>query len=301
LIIACIPSIAASTPCNNPRVTPIPNSQRRTALSILLTVIGLAGVITCLVLLISAFQALAAAGDAAALHGIDAALGFPPALPGLALFAAVTAWGVGRLGSRTAVDDTAAGGKPVVLGSFLIVAGTIGFIAAWELSVDKVIAFVTPDAALGCDVSVVVQCTRNLLSPQGSVLGFPNPLIGIGCWIAPIAVGIALLCRVRFRRWYWIAFNIGVLGAAVLVFWLIGQSILVLGTLCIWCMVTWSVTIPTFWAVTLYNLKTGNIPVPRGARRFFEPAYGWVPLLTFVCYVIIAVMAQLRLDVIHHL
>jgi uncharacterized membrane protein len=285
-------------------VSPIHSSQRRTALSILLVIIGAAGVLTSLLLMIAAFRSLAAAGNAAALHGIDAALGFPPALPALALFAAVTAWGVGRLGACQATDDATdgeSGGRPVILGGFLILAGIVGLIAAWELSVDKVIAFVTPDAALGCDVSVVVQCTRNLLSPQGSVLGFPNPLIGIGCWIAPIAVGIALVCGVRFRRWFWIAFNLGVVGAMVLVFWLIGQSILVLGTLCIWCMVTWSVTIPTFWVVTLYNLKNGNIPVPRGARRFFEAAYGWVPLLTFACYVIIAVMAQLRLDVIHHL
>jgi uncharacterized membrane protein len=274
-------------------------------LSILLVIIGGAGALTSLLLLIAAFQSLAAAGDAAALRGIDATLGFPPALPALALFAAVTAWGIGRFGARPATDDSnedgESSGRPVILGGFLILAGIVGFLAAWELSVDKVIAFVTPDAALGCDVSVVVQCTKNLLSPQGSVLGFPNPLIGIGCWIAPIAVGIALLAGVRFRRWFWIAFNLGVVGAMVLVFWLIGQSILVLGTLCIWCMVTWSVTIPTFWLVTLYNLKNGNIPVPRRARRFFEAAYGWVPLLTFACYLIIAMMAQLRLDVIHHL
>ena len=279
-------------------------SQRRTALSILLTVIGAAGVLTCLILVIATLQGLAAAGGSAALHGIDAALGFPPALPGLALSAAVTAWGVGRLGARPATDDASgdeSDDRPVILGGFLILAGIIGFLAAWELSVDKVIAFVTPNARLSCDVSVLVQCTKNLLSPQGAVLGFPNPLIGIGCWIAPIAVGIALLAGVRFRRWFWIAFNLGVVGAMVLVFWLIGQSILVLGTLCIWCMVTWSVTIPTFWAVTLYNLKSGNIPMPAAARRFFAAAYGWVPLLTVLSYVIIAMMAQLRLDVIHHL
>ena len=35
------------------------------------------------------------------------------------------------------------------------------------------------------------------------------------------------------------AFNLGVAAALVFVFWLIYQSIFVLGTLCPWCMVTW--------------------------------------------------------------
>jgi uncharacterized membrane protein len=286
-------------------VPPIHATRSRTALSVILTVVGGVGVLVSLLAIIAAFRALEAAGDTAALHGVDAALGFPPSLLGLSVFAAVTAWGVGRLASRGATPDAAAQEetprRPVGLGIFLIVAGVIGLLAAWELSIDKIVAFVSPATALNCDVNPTVQCTANLLSWQGSIFGFPNPLIGVGCWVAPIAVGIALLSGVRFRRWYWIAFNAGVLGAAVLVFWLIGQSILIIGTLCIWCMVTWSVTIPLFWAVTLYNLKAGTIPVPPAARRFFAAAYGWVPLLTFVCYVIIVMMAQLRLDVINTL
>jgi hypothetical protein len=80
--------------------------------------------------------------------------------------------------------------------------------------------------------------------------------------------------------------------------WLIGQSIFVLGTLCPWCMVVWTVTIPMFWAVTLYNLSSGNIPVGVRARKFFRAAYGWVPLITLLSYVVVAILAQVRLDVV---
>ena len=73
----------------------------------------------------------------------------------------------------------------------------------------------------------------------------------------------------------------------------------VLNVLCPWCMVTWTVTIPTFWAVTLYNLKEGNIPVPERARRLFGTLYSWVPLITIVSYAIVAVLAQIQLDWIH--
>ena len=64
-------------------------------------------------------------------------------------------------------------------------------------------------------------------------------------------VGVAILAGARFARWFWWLFELGVAGAFVFVIWLIGQSIFVLGTLCPWCMVTWVVTIPTFYAVTL--------------------------------------------------
>lgn len=186
------------------------------------------------------------------------------------------------------------------MGVFLTVAGVAGFFAALRLTVDKVGTFIDPGTAPSCDVSILVQCGKNLGSWQGSLFGFPNPLLGVGGWIAVIAVGIMVLSRLRFGRWFWVIFNVGVVGALVLVCWLIYESIFVLGTLCPWCMATWAVTIPTFWLVTLYNLKSGHIPVPHSTRAFFNAAYGWVILLTFASYVAVFVIAQLRLDVIHH-
>lgn len=192
-------------------------------------------------------------------------------------------------------------GRAFELGLFLTVAPIVGFFAAFRLTVDKVGTFTHPDIAPSCDASVLVQCGRNLASWQGSLFGFPNPLLGVGGWIAVFVIGAMILAGLSFRRWFWIALNVGVAGALALVIWLIYQSIFIIGTLCPWCMVTWAVTIPTFWMVTLYNLKVGNLPVPRAARRFFTAAYGWVILVAFVSYVIVAVAAQLQLDVLHKL
>ncbi|MEO7122879.1 MAG: vitamin K epoxide reductase family protein [Lacisediminihabitans sp.] len=186
------------------------------------------------------------------------------------------------------------------LGLFLTVAGVGGFFAAMRLTVDKVGTFIDPTTAPSCNVSVLVQCGKNLESWQGSVFGFPNPLLGIGGWLAVIAVGIMVLSGLKFSRWFWITFNVGIAGALALVCWLIYQSIFALATLCPWCMATWAVTIPSFWLVTLYNLKHGQIPVPQRARTFFAAAYGWVGILTFTSYVVVFVIAQLQLDVIHH-
>ena len=191
--------------------------------------------------------------------------------------------------------------RPKGLAIFLILAGAIGWIAAFALTLDKFQLLQDPDAQLGCNLSILVQCGVNLNSWQGAILGFPNPLIGLSAWIAPIAVGIAILAGARFARWFWIAFNVGLLGALGFVIWLISQSIFVLGTLCPWCMVTWSVTIPSFIAVTAFTLKNGIIPASPAVRRVAGVVSSWIVVVTLGCYLLVAVIAQLRLDVLSYL
>ena len=194
------------------------------------------------------------------------------------------------------MTETLAPKRPLGYAIVLIVAGVIGWIAAFALTVEKFSLLINPTDALTCDISPLVQCSKNLESAQGSLLGFPNPILGLGGWVAVIVVGFALLAGARFDRWFRILFNVGVALALALVIFLITTSIFFLGTLCPWCMVTWLVTIPTFWMVTLNNLRDGTIPVPPRARAFFESAYSWVPAISLICYIVIAAMAQVRLD-----
>ncbi len=188
--------------------------------------------------------------------------------------------------------------RPVAFAVLLIVAGALGLLAAFELSLEKVLVLSDPGHVPSCDVGVLVGCGVNLESAQGSVFGFPNPFIGLMAWPVVITIGVALLGGVRFPRWFWAGFNIGVAGALVFVGWLIAQSIYVLDVLCPWCMLTWAVTIPTFWAVTLYNLREGNIPVPQRVRRLARAWFGWVPLITVVSYAVVVLLAQAQMNAI---
>jgi uncharacterized membrane protein len=199
------------------------------------------------------------------------------------------------------VTDADAVKRPTGFALALIALGVIGGIAAFALTVEKFALLADPTGALGCDFSPLVQCTTNLESWQGSLFGFPNPILGLTGWMAPVVVGAAILAGARFDRWFWIVFNLGVAGAMALVIFLSITSIFVLGTLCPWCMVTWVVTIPTFLIVTLRNLRTATIPLPPRLQAFADSAYGWIPIISFICYLVIAVAAQLRLDVLSHL
>ncbi|MET0736219.1 MAG: vitamin K epoxide reductase family protein [Microbacterium sp.] len=187
---------------------------------------------------------------------------------------------------------------PTVLAVWLVIAGVLGWWAAFALTMDKFALLVDPDAILECNISPLVQCGANLDSWQGSVFGFPNPILGLAGWIAPIVVGMAILAGARFARWFWWLFALGMLFAFGFVIWLITQSIFDLGTLCPWCMLTWVVTIPTFYVVTLHILRAGILPAPVPVRRAAERLMGWVPLLTILSYAVVAIIAQVRLDVL---
>jgi len=179
--------------------------------------------------------------------------------------------------------------RPIVLAVWLIVAGVIGWWAAFSLTMERFALLADPEAIASCDFSLLVQCTANLESAQGSVFGFPNPILGLTGWVAPIVVGFALLAGARFARWFWWCFWAGTALAFAFVLWLIGQSVFALGTLCPWCMVTWVVTIPTFYAVTVHALRVSGVP---WARRLGA----WVPLMAILTYAGVAVIAQAQLN-----
>ncbi|MCR2792875.1 vitamin K epoxide reductase family protein [Microbacterium sp. zg.Y625] len=179
--------------------------------------------------------------------------------------------------------------RPTVLAAWLIGAGAIGWWAAFSLTMERFALLADPEAIASCDFSLLVQCTANLESAQGSVFGFPNPILGLAGWVAPIVVGFALLAGARFARWFWWCFWAGTAFAFGFVLWLIGQSVFALGTLCPWCMVTWAVTIPTFYAVTLHALRVSGVG---WARRLGA----WVPLMAILTYAVVAVIAQVQLN-----
>ncbi|MGU7714734.1 vitamin K epoxide reductase family protein, partial [Escherichia coli] len=94
-----------------------------------------------------------------------------------------------------------------------------------------------------------------------------------------IVVGVAILAGARFARWFWILFALGMTFAFGFVVWLISQSIFDLNTLCPWCMVTWVVTIPSFYAVWLHILREGIVPASAGVRRAAAALSSWIPVL----------------------
>lgn len=184
--------------------------------------------------------------------------------------------------------------RPVGLSIFLVLIGLVGLTAAFALTLEKIHKLTNPDEAASCDYSVIVQCGKNLASWQGSLLGFPNPLIGLMAWSVVITIGVSVFAGARYPNWLWRGLNVGALGALVFVIWLFSQSVFILGTLCPWCMVTWISAIPLFWVVTFWNMKNGVWG--QKVVRLGSALLNWVVIVILVSFLIEAVIAQIVLD-----
>lgn len=184
--------------------------------------------------------------------------------------------------------------RPIGYGIWLIVASVVGWFAAFQLTIEKFVIMENPEASLSCDISPFIQCGKNLLSWQGSVFGFPNPILGLTGWMAPLVIGVAVLAGARFPRWFWATFGAGITFAFGFVCWLISQSIYDLVVLCPWCMVTWAVTIPTFFATMLHLTRNGTFTRNEKVQERAGSLMAWVPLAAIVAYAIIIAMAQLK-------
>lgn len=194
------------------------------------------------------------------------------------------------------MSETGTVKRPYAFALFSIIAGVIGWIASFELLTERIKTLANPSYVPNCDLSVLVTCGPNMSSWQGSVFGFSNTILGVTMFVAPIFVGVSLLAGARFAAWWWMLYQLGNLFGISLVFWLFSQSVFVLGTLCPWCMVVWSMMIPLWWITLFRPYALGDISLPEKARRVFEQLYSWTWVIIVLNFLTLALIAQLRLD-----
>lgn len=145
----------------------------------------------------------------------------------------------------------------------LLIGSLIGFIAAFAIMYEKLHLLSDPSYKPSCSINPIISCGSVMSSSQGSVFGFPNPIIGLAGFPIVATIGLGLLAGAKFKRWFWICAQLGLLFAVCFIHWLFFQSVYRIGALCPYCMVVWSVTIPMFWYLTLYNLRHGSIATPK--------------------------------------
>lgn len=127
---------------------------------------------------------------------------------------------------------------------WVLIAGVIGLVASMALTIEKFKILLDPHYVPPCNVNPIVSCGSVMTTPQASLLGFPNPLLGIIGFTVVMVTGVLAVAKVPLPQWYWIGLTVGTLIGATLVHWLIFQSLYRIGALCPYCMVVWAVTIP---------------------------------------------------------
>ncbi|GFE20606.1 vitamin K epoxide reductase family protein [Streptomyces nigrescens] len=190
-----------------------------------------------------------------------------------------------ELDDVTADDDRVSGTGTIGSGRgfalLLVITGALGILASWIITLDKIELLKNPNHKPACTFNPIISCTNVMQSKQADVFGFPNPMAGLVGFGVVVAIGMALLAGARFRRWYWAGLNIGTGLAAVFCMWLMVQSLYHINSLCLWCTLTWCVTILMFWYTTVHNLKHGIIPAPAGLRRVVLEFHWVLPVLWY--------------------
>lgn len=139
----------------------------------------------------------------------------------------------------------------------LTVGGSIGLLAAFQLSLEKITLLEDPQAVLSCDINPIISCGSVIVSDQATAFGFPNPFLGLIGFAVIITVGVALLAGARFKKWFWQGLLLGALSGAVFIHWLIFETVDRLNALCPYCLIVWLVTIPIFLHTLLYAVRHG--------------------------------------------
>jgi uncharacterized membrane protein len=169
----------------------------------------------------------------------------------------------------------------------LIIAATIGLIAAFILTLEKMALLKDPNFQPTCNINPILSCGSIIRTPQAAAFGFPNPFIGLAGYAVIITVGMALLAGATFKRWFWLGLQGGTVMGLLFTHWLIYQSLYSIGALCIYCMAVWVVTIALFWYTLLYNLRSGYITTPKSLvrashfaqRHHLDILIGWYVLI----------------------
>ena len=149
---------------------------------------------------------------------------------------------VGHAGPSS--NEPAGVAVPRISALWVLVAGVVGLVAAATLTVEKIELLINPDYVPSCSINPVLSCGSVMTTPQASLFGFPNPLIGIVSFTVVLVTGMLAVAKVPLPRWYWACLAAGTLAGTVFVHWLIFQSLYRIGALCPYCMVVWAVTIP---------------------------------------------------------
>ncbi|MCV7408589.1 hypothetical protein AWC05_06055 [Mycobacterium florentinum] len=126
---------------------------------------------------------------------------------------------------------------------WVLIAGVVGLVSSATLTVEKIDILLNPSYVPSCNLNPIISCGSVMVTPQASVLGFPNPLLGIVAFTVVLVVGVLAVAKVPIPQWFWSALAAGLLAGAVFVHWLIYESLYRIGALCPYCMVVWAMTI----------------------------------------------------------
>ena len=144
----------------------------------------------------------------------------------------------------------------------LIAVGIIGLIASFVLTYDKIHVLTDKGYEPSCNINPILSCGSVMKTEQASLLGVPNTVFGLIAFSMLLTFGFLLAGGAKVKKWVWIGAQVAATIGVIFMHYLFFQGVYRINAICPWCSVVWIITIPTFWYITLYNLRERNINLP---------------------------------------
>ncbi|MYR06526.1 hypothetical protein GTV32_09490 [Gordonia sp. SID5947] len=173
-------------------------------------------------------------------------------------------------------------GLGTVASIVLLVAGALGLLAAFTLSVERYKLFLDPSYRPSCSLNPVLSCGSVMVTDQAAFFGFPNPYIGIAAFAVVVVIGVQSVARIDLPRWFWAGLALGTALGVVFIHYLIFQSLYRIHALCPYCMVVWVIT-PIILVIAL-GRSLGDAPWARFIRSWL-----WPLLIVWYAVIIVAI------------
>src|SRR5262245_20128105 len=155
----------------------------------------------------------------------------------------------------------------------MLVSACLSLIASFVLSVDALALAADPSASLSCNINAVISCGTVGSSWQAHLFGFPNAYLGMLAEPVVITIAVASLGGVKFPRWFMLSAQVVYTLGFLFAYWLLYESMFVIGALCPWCLLVTVSTTLVFATLTHVNIRDANLPLsPRLQTRL----RGWV-------------------------
>lgn len=174
-----------------------------------------------------------------------------------------------------------------VLPYILIMAGIIGIIASFVLTYDKIHILTDKGYEPSCNLNPILSCGSVMKTEQASLLGMPNTIFGLIAFSVLFTFGFLLASGAKVKRWVWIGALIAATIGVIFMHYLFFQGVYRINAICPWCFVVWMITIPTFWYITVYNLREQYLRLPSKLARLSSLIQKYHADILFIWYLVI--------------
>lgn len=164
----------------------------------------------------------------------------------------------------------------------LTIVGGLGIVASFILTYDKVQVLRDSSYDPGCNINPILSCGSVMSTEQASLLGVPNTIFGLMAFSMLLTFGALLISGAKFSKHVWLAAQIMATLGVVFMHYLFFQGVFRINAICPWCFVTWIITIPTFWYITVYNIRQQYLWLPKRIAQRVQKHHADVLIVWYI-------------------